>query len=92
MLVDPNPHVQARNLVLLNILLREDENAVIAFTRALYSLHLDAKTFHLVKNVLEDILQGWFQNKGTYLILGVNFLRHNNFYLDFANWDWQNDK
>ena len=67
MLVDPNPHVQARNLVLLNILLREDENAVIAFTRALYSLHLDAKTFHLVKNVLTDILQGWSQNEGRHL-------------------------
>ena len=66
MLVDPNPHVQARNLVLLNILLREDENAVIAFTRALYSLHLDAKTFHLVKNVLTEILQGWFQNEGKF--------------------------
>ena len=60
-LVDPNPHVQARNLVLLSLLLRQNEDdqfAVLAFTRALYSLHLDAKTFHLMKMVFSDILQG----------------------------------
>lgn len=63
-LTDSNPHVQARNLILLGILLGEEyhggdeENSALAFTRASYSLHLDGKTFHKMKKVISDILQG----------------------------------
>ena len=61
-MADSNPHVQARNLVLLGILLGEyggdEENSALAFTRASYSLHLDGKTFHKMKTVISDILQG----------------------------------
>ena len=62
-MADSNPHVQARNLVLLGILLGEyggdeDENSALAFTRASYSLHLDGTTFHKMKTVISDILQG----------------------------------
>lgn len=76
-LADPNPHIQARNLVLLGLLLKEDEDhngqspiaattvATLAFIRALYSLHLDQATYHRLKNVMHSILDGSFQSGTT---------------------------
>lgn len=79
-LADPNPHIQARNLVLLGLLLKEDYNGqspiattatTRAFIRALYSLHLDQATYHRLKNVMCSILDGSFQS-GTHSFITKN--------------------
>lgn len=59
-LADPNPHIQARNLVLLGLLLRDDDQgwSVGAFIKSMYSLHLDQNTFHIIRDVLHSILDG----------------------------------
>ena len=77
-LADPNPHIQARNLVLLRLLLdnengsrSEEDNAsgghnkgsAVAFIRALYSLHLDQETYHAIKNAMMEILEGHLPRK-----------------------------
>lgn len=77
-LADPNPQIQARNLVLLRLLLdnengsrSEEDNAsgghnkgsAVAFIRALYSLHLDQGTYHAIKNAMMEILEGHLPRK-----------------------------
>ena len=66
-LADPNAHIQARNLVLLRLLLDSEDNAsgdshnkgsAVAFIRALYSLHLNQGTYHAIKHAMIKILEG----------------------------------
>ena len=83
LLADPNPHIQARNLVLLRLLLSEDnahnKGSAVAFIRALYSLHLDQSTFHAIRNVMKQILEedlepsGPLQSKKEKLIFQSRF-------------------
>ena len=60
-LADSNAAIQARNLVLLRLLLGDNgynKGSAVAFIRALYSLHLDQATFHAIRNAMNQILQG----------------------------------
>ena len=60
-LADPNPHIQARNIVLLGLLLGDNghnKGSAVAFIRALYSLHLDQSTYQALRNVMQSIFDG----------------------------------
>jgi hypothetical protein len=72
-LADPNPQVQARNLVLLGILLNEDPewSPVESFTKCMYSLHLDKKTFYAMKTVMTSILDGSFKSIFDFFLISL---------------------
>ena len=60
-LSDSNPHIQARNWVLLNILLQENHSfdPTAAFSMAFYSLHLDKQTFLVVKEAITKTIRSY---------------------------------
>ncbi len=60
-LCDPNPHVQARNWILLKLLLAHNPSwdPTAAFTMAFYSLHLDKATFDAVKNTISEAINSF---------------------------------
>ena len=82
LLVDRNPHVQARNIILMTILSSKyavtDKSIIKGFTSILYNMHLDEESFSILASTLNrwnisNILTHVFMKIDAKIILQILF-------------------